>query len=118
MHTNYEVAVINYPLMDPRIKPADYRAYMQLDYTSADPWDVPVYIHIPFCENLCKFCVYSRQIPDSEKLLDNYVQALKKEISLYAKTPYIRSLRPRAVFIGGGTPTVLSGTQLADIIAA
>ncbi len=117
MHTNYEVAVINYPLMDPRIKPADHRAYMQLDYTNADPWDVPIYIHIPFCESLCKFCVYSRQIPDSEKLLDSYVQALKKEISLYAKTPYIRSLRHRAVFIGGGTPTVLSGAQLADIIA-
>ncbi len=117
-NTNYDVAVINYPLMDPRVKPEDHSSYMQLDYTSVDPWSVPVYIHIPFCSSICKFCVYSRQIPDSERILDEYVEALKREISLYAKTPYIQSLKMDAVFIGGGTPTTLSSSQLKEIISA
>ena len=117
-NANYDVAVINYPLMDPRIKPDDYSSYMQLDYTSVDPWRVPIYIHIPFCSSICKFCVYSRQVPDSNKILDDYVEALKREISLYAKFPYIQSLKTDAVFIGGGTPTTLTFTQLKKIISA
>ena len=117
-NTNYDVAVINYPLMAPSIKPEDYSSYMQLDYTSVDPWHVPIYIHIPFCSSICKFCVYSRQVPDSEKVLDDYVDALKREINLYAKTPYIQSLKMDAIFLGGGTPTTLSSSQLKDIITA
>ena len=117
-NANYDVAVINYPLMDPRITTVDYNSYMQLDFTSVDPWNVPIYIHIPFCSSICKFCVYSRQIPDSKKCLDDYVEALKREISLYAKTPYIQSLNIGAIFIGGGTPTTLSSSQLKKIILA
>ena len=113
---NYEVAVINYPLMDPRLKPRDFRTYMQLDYTSIDPWNVPVYIHIPFCSSICKFCVYSRQIPDSDKILREYAEALKKEISFYGKSPYIQSMNIGAIFIGGVTPTVLSSKYLKEII--
>ncbi len=117
-NTNYEVAVINYPLMDPRIKPKDHSLYMQLDYTSVDPWSVPIYIHIPFCSSICKFCVYNRQIPDSEKIIYEYVNALKREISMYSKTQYIQSLKIGAVFIGGGTPTTLPSSQLNKIISA
>ncbi|HBB28976.1 MAG TPA: hypothetical protein DC000_06975 [Clostridiales bacterium] len=116
-NTDYDVAVINYPLMDPRIKPEDYSSYMKLDYKSVDPWSVPVYIHIPFCSNICKFCVYSRQIPSSKQILDEYVDALKKEINLYAKTAYVQSQKIDAIFIGGGTPTVLSSSQLKEIIS-
>lgn len=114
---NYDVAVINYPLMDPRIKLDNHSSYMQLDYTSVDPWSVPVYIHIPFCSSICKFCVYNRQVPDSDKILDAYIEALKREISLYAKTPYIQSLKIDSIFMGGGTPTTLSSIQLKEIIS-
>ena len=117
-NTNYEVAVINYPLMDPRIKSEDHSSYMQLDYTSVDLWSVPVYIHIPFCSSICKFCVYNRQIPDSDKILTDYVEALKREISLYAETPYVKSLKIDSIFMGGGTPTTLSSLQLKEIISA
>lgn len=117
INTNYDVAVINYPLMDPRINPKDYSSYMQLDYTSVDPWSVPVYIHIPFCSSICKFCVYNRQIPDSKEILHDYIEALKREVSLYAKTPYIQSLKIDSIFIGGGTPTTLSSKQLKEIIS-
>ena len=99
-NTNYDVAVINYPLMDPRIKLDNHSSYMQLDYTSVDPWSVPVYIHIPFCSSICKFCVYNRQVPDSDKILDAYIEALKREVSLYAKTPYIQSLKIDSIFMG------------------
>ena len=117
-NTNYDVAVINYPLMDPRIATEDHSSYMQLDYTSVDPWSVPIYIHIPFCSSICKFCVYSRQIPDSDKILGDYVEALKREIRLYAETPYVQSLKIGSIFMGGGTPTTLSSTQLKEIISA
>jgi len=56
-------------------------------------------------------------MPDSKKTLDDYVEALKKEIVLYAETPYIQSLKIDSIFIGGGTPTTLSSEQLKEIIS-
>ncbi len=116
-YKNNEVAVINYPLMDPRIKPENYIKYFELESISVDPWSVPVYIHIPFCSSICKFCIYNREIPDREgTIVNDYVEALKKEIRMYGETSYAKSLKIGAVFIGGGTPTCLSTDQIRGLI--
>lgn len=118
-YKKYDVAVINYPLMDPGLKIENYKNYFDLDYTNHEPWAVPVYIHIPFCSKLCKFCIYNRELPDRDgSILKNYTDALVKEIKLYGSTDYVQSLKIGAIFIGGGTPTCLATSQLAEILKA
>jgi len=62
-----------------------------------------LYLHVPFCENLCPYCPYNR-IAYDESLFGLYVEAVKKEIDLYA--PHLSGLKYSSLYIGGGTPTV------------
>lgn len=61
-----------------------------------------LYIHIPFCEQLCPYCSFHRTVFD-EKLCRNYFNALRKEMILYKNLGYAFG----GVYVGGGTPTVL-----------
>ncbi len=61
-----------------------------------------LYVHIPFCEELCPYCSFNRY-PFDEKAAREYFQALNREIELYGE----RGFNFTAVYVGGGTPTVL-----------
>ncbi len=61
-----------------------------------------LYMHIPFCEELCPYCSFNRVIFRGE-LARAYHQALRKEILMYRDLGYDF----RALYVGGGTPTVL-----------
>lgn len=61
-----------------------------------------LYIHIPFCEQLCPYCSFHRTMFD-EKLCRNYFNALRKEIILYKNLGYAFG----GIYVGGGTPTIL-----------
>jgi len=74
---------------------------------------VGLYLHVPFCKNLCPFCPYNR-IEYDEELFAKYEKAVHEEIDLY--TPYLKNSKFVSLYIGGGTPTVnLQG--LLNIIA-
>lgn len=64
---------------------------------------VGLYLHVPFCKNLCPFCPYNR-IEYDEKLFLNYEEAVHAEIELY--TPHLKDCQFVSLYIGGGTPTV------------
>ncbi|MDP2854209.1 MAG: coproporphyrinogen III oxidase family protein [Smithellaceae bacterium] len=61
-----------------------------------------LYIHIPFCEELCPYCSFHR-IRFEEGLTRKYFAALRREMALYREKGY----RFSGVYVGGGTPTVL-----------
>lgn len=61
-----------------------------------------VYIHIPFCKNICTYCDFCKIYYD-EKLATSYIDALKKEIIDRYKGEEIKT-----IYIGGGTPSSLS----------
>ena len=61
-----------------------------------------MYIHIPFCEQLCPYCSFNRVVFD-DALCRAYFHALRKEILLYKTSGYNFS----GIYVGGGTPTVL-----------
>ncbi len=65
-----------------------------------------VYIHIPFCESICTYCDFCKTKYNKE-WVDVYLDSLKKEIELNYKGEEIRTL-----YIGGGTPSVLSVEEL------
>jgi menaquinone C8-methyltransferase len=61
-----------------------------------------LYIHIPFCEELCPYCSFHR-VRFDETLTRKYFRALISEIKLYREKNYSFS----GIYVGGGTPTVL-----------
>jgi oxygen-independent coproporphyrinogen III oxidase len=62
-----------------------------------------LYIHVPFCRNLCPYCPYNR-VEYDELLFALYERAIKQEIDLYAL--YLKDMEFTSLYIGGGTPTV------------
>lgn len=74
-----------------------------------------LYIHLPFCENLCTFCGCNKRITKNHDVEDVYIKALLKEWSLYTK---ILGRKPiiKEIHLGGGTPTFFSSKNLEDLI--
>jgi len=74
-----------------------------------------VYVHLPFCARKCRYCDFnSRPAAPAERA--EYLRALKREI--LARAEQLAATRPvRTVFLGGGTPTLYSGQDLADLVA-
>jgi oxygen-independent coproporphyrinogen-3 oxidase len=62
-----------------------------------------LYLHVPFCRNLCPFCPYNRVEYDEERFRQ-YERAVHEEIELYA--PRLGECDFVSLYIGGGTPTV------------
>lgn len=81
-----------------------------------------LYIHIPFCETLCTFCPYivkhysgSREKRTSlRELVDDYVNLISHELVELGK----RGISFQSIYIGGGTPLILSFQQLHKILQA
>ncbi|MGX7195294.1 radical SAM family heme chaperone HemW [Enterococcus olivae] len=71
--------------------------------------NVSAYIHIPFCEHICYYCDFNKVFLEGQPV-DEYIQCLLKEIELtLANHPADTS---ETIYIGGGTPTSLSASQL------
>lgn len=78
--------------------------------------DLPImeiYIHIPFCKRKCAYCDFASYAGVSPEGRRDYIAALKKEIRLAGEK--FRDRRIDTVYIGGGTPSLLSGDETADI---
>lgn len=72
-----------------------------------------LYIHIPFCVKKCNYCDFLSAAA-AEDIQAQYVQALKNELEL--KSEVYKNDRVDSIFIGGGTPSVLSGTHMEIIM--
>ncbi len=80
--------------------------------------DVGLYVGIPFCPTRCAYCSFvSSDVAKTMKLIAPYLEALKKEITAVGDLIAARGARITALYIGGGTPTTLTASQLADLIA-
>ncbi len=71
-----------------------------------------VYIHIPYCKKLCFYCDFYHVITPEDK--SRYIDALLKEISL--RHEYLGTDSVSTIYIGGGTPSVLSVNEVSVII--
>ncbi len=76
--------------------------------------EVGIYLHIPFCNQICPYCPYNKEIY-SEEASQNYVKALIKEIDLYA--PVLGNKPVTNFYIGGGTPTTMLGKGIEEMIS-
>lgn len=76
-----------------------------------------LYIHIPFCEKRCVYCDFYTVAGVNSRIPD-YVEALKKEIALRAAELFWQRQRFATIFFGGGTPSLLSPQEIAEILDA
>ncbi len=68
-----------------------------------------LYVHIPFCLSRCGYCAFTSSIYD-ENRADAYIEALRCELS--TRSVFDKTTLPSTLFIGGGTPSVLTPAQL------
>ena len=72
-----------------------------------NPQNVSIYIHIPFCPQICHFCGCTTESGFTKPFLERYVDALIKEIEFVSK--YINNDRKLTqIHWGGGTPNAIS----------
>ncbi len=74
-----------------------------------------VYIHIPFCATRCHFCAFYLHT-NREKAIPRFLSALKKEFQLQNEQSNLRSRPITSIYLGGGTPTILSPFQISEIL--
>ncbi|SHJ63959.1 oxygen-independent coproporphyrinogen-3 oxidase [Anaerocolumna jejuensis DSM 15929] len=74
-----------------------------------------LYLHIPFCERKCLYCDFLSAAADKETK-DRYVNALINEITSYKE--WAQDYLVKTIFLGGGTPTSLSGENILRIMEA
>ena len=75
--------------------------------------DLGLYIHVPFCKQRCHFCAFYLTI-HRESLVDDFLDALEKEIELYGQQ--LAAVPVSTIYFGGGTPTVLAPRQLVKML--
>ncbi|MDH6368054.1 MULTISPECIES: radical SAM family heme chaperone HemW [unclassified Breznakia] len=69
-----------------------------------------LYIHIPFCENICYYCDFKRSVYNQE-VVDAFLSQLEKEM-----TARVQNKMLHTIYIGGGTPTCLHEAQLERLL--
>ncbi len=90
---------------------------------STVPLEVGVYVHVAFCQTKCFYCDFNTYAGLGH-LIDRYVEALVAEVGRLPPTlPGVSTasaapLRVGSIFFGGGTPSLLSVSQIAAVLAA
>jgi len=76
-----------------------------------------LYIHIPFCMKKCRYCDFL-SAPQDEETRERYVRALIREIRCRRDWAEETDRHVDTVFLGGGTPSVLTADQVGRIMEA
>ena len=71
-----------------------------------------LYVHVPFCAQKCVYCAFYSEASSGE-LVNRYVAALVRELEIVAA-----DLKPKTIFFGGGTPSLLNLRQWETILRA
>lgn len=77
--------------------------------------DLGLYLHVPFCMKKCGYCDFLSW-KGTEEEQEIYVQSLIREIGSYEE--FAKNYKVSTVFVGGGTPSILTGEQMERIFDA
>ncbi len=80
-----------------------------------NPQNISIYIHIPFCGQLCSYCGCNTLITSNKKLISTYVDTILKEIDLL-KPLLDPNRKISQIHWGGGTPNFLPITDIQKIM--
>ncbi|MBN1641386.1 MAG: radical SAM protein [Anaerolineae bacterium] len=90
------------------------REVPSLEDSFRDVDELGLYLHIPFCRQICPYCPYNKEIYDPA-VAQRYAHAVLQEIDAYA--PLIGDRPVTSFYIGGGTPTTMLYDGLDQILA-
>jgi len=91
--------------------------YQREILTEPPKGQVSVYISIPFCPTRCLYCSFASNPAAGAKIID-YMEALYKEIKFAGTEMREARVKPETVYIGGGTPTALSASDMEKLLSA
>ena len=101
----------------PDINPETYKSFMNFlnntENTSGILMELQPWVSV--CDSRCAFC-YFPTTASSKVQIGPYLELLKKELAMYAKTKYVQTSVFDEIVLGGGTPSVLSAEQIIDLI--
>lgn len=89
----------------------DYRRALLSIFQENPDRGLTLYLHIPFCNELCSFCLCHRQITKKYEVVQHYLEeALFVEIDLYRRFFAEQGIRPKIkqIYMGGGSPTIVN----------
>jgi len=111
---NYFIA--NYPPFSFWKK--DHLAAIEQAFASRPQSSAPLglYLHIPFCRKRCKFCYFRVYTDVNAQVIQNYVDALAKEIGILSRQTAVQGREFHFVYFGGGTPSYLAVKQLHGLV--
>ncbi len=117
MIRRYDVAgprYTSYPTVPEWHAMANADALAALAVAGADPAPLSLYVHIPFCKEMCTYCGCHVIVAQDPKKADAYLTLVRREAELQRAA--LGGRRPiTRVHLGGGTPTFLDETQLAEL---
>ena len=91
----------------------DYAASLHKEGQNEQP--LSLYVHIPFCQQLCTFCGCNKYITNNSNIVEKYLTALEQEIA--GVTERLGQRKKLAqIHFGGGTPTFLNPEQLSRVV--
>jgi len=88
-----------------------YRSLLQAPLPPGGDRRLGLYVHVPFCVQRCPYCYY-KAFDNEAAQMERYVEALVREIALYAATPTLSDRGITFAYFGGGTPSLLSESRL------
>lgn len=83
--------------------------------TKTDP--ISLYLHIPFCPNICYYCACNKIITKDHSKSQRYIEYLAKEMDLVLAALGRRKLSVSQMHWGGGTPTFLSHQETRELMS-
>ncbi|MDF2686172.1 MAG: hypothetical protein K0S55_1353, partial [Clostridia bacterium] len=70
---------------------------------------ISMYIHIPFCASKCRYCDFYSVPVENFNMHNSYINALINQLK--AEAPLYKDYKINTVYIGGGTPSILSSRE-------
>lgn len=77
---------------------------------------IALYVHIPFCTAECYYCHYYKRFAQSSTQVDAYIDTVERELAKYHHL--LGTLEAESVYVGGGTPSYMSPSQIDRLFRA
>src|SRR6478672_10039608 len=76
-----------------------------------------VYLHIPFCKSRCSYCDFATDVYRNSEAVERYVSALSGEVRAFQPPEGgTQNILADSIYFGGGTPSLLSPSQVGRIL--
>jgi oxygen-independent coproporphyrinogen-3 oxidase len=78
---------------------------------------VAVYVHVPWCRHVCPYCDFNVYVARKHRPAEQVdVATLRREVAAWAARPEWRGRPAKSIYLGGGTPSLLSPEAVAAVV--